>query len=349
MVTVGTDAHKSSHTLVAVDENGCRLGQQTVPAVGAGHLAALQWARQWPERRWAIEDCRHVTRRLERDLLAAGELVLRVPPKLMLESRRPARTRGKSDAIDALAVARAALREPGLPVARLEGRSRELRLLVDYREDLVAERTRLQSRLRWHVHELEPELVIASGALDCYKLLEQLEAVLAAHPGLVAEIAGKQLRQIRELTSEIKQLERRIANLVLPVAPSLLALFGCGALTAAKLIGETAGPTRFRSRAAFAMHDGSAPIPASSGDRQRHRLNRGGNRQLNAALHRIAITQLRAPGCGRDYYQHRREGGDSKAEALRCLKRRISDQVYRRLRLDAHLLDTLGDTQPTAA
>jgi len=320
-----------------------------VKAVGAGHLAALQWASQWPERRWAIEDCRHVTRRLEGDLLAAGELVLRVPPQLMLESRRPARTRGKSDAIDALAVARAALREPGLPVARLDGRSRQLRLLVDYREDLVAERTRLQSRLRWHLHELEPELVIAPGALDSSKLLDQLEEHLSAHPGLVAEIAGKQLRHIRELTTEIKQLERRIAKLVTPVAPNLLALSGCGVLTAAKLIGETVGATRFRSRAAFAMHDGSAPIPASSGDRQRHRLNRGGNRQLNAALYRIAITQLRGPGCGRDYYQRRREGGASKAEALRCLKRRISDQVYRRLRLDAHLLDQLGDAEPTAA
>jgi transposase len=349
MVTVGTDAHKSTHTLVAVDQNGRPLGQKTVEAVTVGHLAALRWARQWSERRWAIEDCRHVSRRLERDLLSAGEIVLRVPPRLMLESRQAARTRGKSDPIDALAVARASLREPRLPTARLDGRSRELRLLVDHREDLVAERTRVQNRLRWHLHELEPELFIAPSALDRYKVLDQLEDALQAHSGVVAEIAGKELRHIRELTIEIKLLERWIRKLVKPVAPSLLALVGCGCLTAAKLIGETAGPARFSSRAAFAMHNGSAPIPASSGERQRHRLNRGGNRQLNAALYRIAITQLQRPGRGRDYYQRRLAAGASRPEALRSLKRRISDQVYRCLRLDAHLFDPVGDAEPTAA
>ena len=349
MVTVGVDTHKSSHTLVAVDENGRQLGQKTVEAVSAAHLAALRWASRWPKRRWAIEDCRHVSRRLERDLLSAGQLVLRVPPKLMLDSRRSARTWGKSDPIDALAVARAALREPRLPVARLEGRSRELRLLVDHREDLLAERTRIQNRLRWHLHELDPGISVAPSALDRYKVLDWLEEALGAHLGVLAEIARQQLRQIRELTIEIKKLERQISKLVVRLAPSLLALVGCGPLTAAKLIGETAGPARFHSRAAFAMHNGSAPIPASSGARQRHRLNRGGNRQLNAALYRIAITQLRRPGCGRDYYLRCLDAGASRPEALRSLKRRISDQVYRRLRLDEHLFDPAGDALPPAA
>jgi transposase len=156
MVTLGTDAHKRSHTVVAADEQGRQVGQLTVSATPAGHLAALRWASRWPKRCWAIEDCRHLSRRLERDLLAASERVVRVPPKLMAAARRGARTRGKSDPIDALAVARAALREPGLPVACLDGPERAVRLLVDHREDLVAERTRIQQRLRWHLHELEP-------------------------------------------------------------------------------------------------------------------------------------------------------------------------------------------------
>jgi transposase len=134
MVTLGTDAHKRSHTIVAADEQGRQLGQVTVTATPQGHLQALVWAGQWPTRRWAIEDCRHLSRRLERDLLAAGEQLVRVPPKLMAGARRGARTPGKSDPIDALAVARAALREPGLPAARLDGPDREVRLLVDHRE-----------------------------------------------------------------------------------------------------------------------------------------------------------------------------------------------------------------------
>lgn len=145
MVTLGTDAHKRSHTIVAADEQGRQVGQVTVKATPEGHLRGLRWAGQWAQRRWAIEDCRHLSRRLERDLLAAGEPVVRVPPKLMAGARRGARTRGKSDPIDALAVARAALREPGLPVAHLDGVERQVRLLVDHREDLVAERTRART------------------------------------------------------------------------------------------------------------------------------------------------------------------------------------------------------------
>jgi transposase len=166
MVTLGTDAHKRSHTIVAADAQGRQLGQVTVAATPEGHLRALVWAGQWPERIWAVEDCRHLSRRLEADPLAAGEQLVRVPPKLMAGARRGARTRGKSDPIDAVAVARAALREPELPVACLDGVDRQVRLLCDHREDLVAERTRIQQRLRWHLHELEPGWVIPAGALD---------------------------------------------------------------------------------------------------------------------------------------------------------------------------------------
>src|SRR5258708_23407257 len=146
MVTLGTDSHKATHTVVATDETGRQLGQGTFQANEDGHLKALHWASRWGERRWALEDCRHLSRRLERDLLGAGEDVVRVPPALMAGARRGGRERGKSDPIDALAVARIALREPDLPVARLDGPERELRLLVDHREDLVVERTRLEHR-----------------------------------------------------------------------------------------------------------------------------------------------------------------------------------------------------------
>lgn len=336
MVTLGTDTHKRSHTIVAVDAQGRRLGQVTVTATPEGHLRALGWAGQWPERTWAIEDCRHVSRRLERDLLAAGEQLVRVPPRLMAAARRGARTRGKSDPIDALAVARAALREPELPVACLDGVDRQVRLLVDHREDLVAERTRIQQRLRWHLHELAPGWEIPAGALDRRGWLDAVTARLAAHQGVVAEIARELVERCRQLTGRVKELERQIARLVPPLAPSLLDLEGCGPLTAAKLIGETAGMNRFRSRAAFAMHNGTAPIPVSSGNHQRHRLNRGGNRQLNTALHRIAVTQLRLGGAGLAYVQRRVAAGDTKTEAIRALRRRISDQVYRRLQADEH-------------
>ena len=330
MVTVGSDSHKRTHTLVAVDENGRQVGQRTVPATTAGHLEALQWSGRWAERRWALEDCRQVSRRFEADLLAAGQAVVRVPPRLTVAVRRVARTSGKSDPIDALAVARVALREPDLPVARLDGPSRELRLLLDHRDDLVGERTRTQNRLRWHLHELDPEMELGARMLSRYHALAAVEVRLKRLEGVVAEIALELVIRIREMTVRIKQLETEIGRRVSCLAPSLLQLNGCGGLCAAKLVGETAGVSRFRSRAAFAMNNGTAPVPVSSGNQLRHRLNRGGNRQLNVALHRIAVTQLKGPGPAKDYVTKRMTAGNTKTEAIRALIRRISDEVYRR-------------------
>jgi transposase len=333
MVTIGVDLHKRTHTLVVADPAGRQLATRTVQATVAGHLEALKWAQGWAERNWALEDCRHLSRRFEADLVRAGEAVVRVPPKLMAGARRSARTPGKSDPIDALAVARAAQREPNLPVAQLDGVARELQLLLDHRDDLVAERTRIQNRLRWHLHELDPGQEPAPRSLNRACVLRDLENRLAEVPGMVARLARDHLARCRELTARIKLLEDEIAARATELTPSLLALEGCGALTATKLTGEVAGIRRFRSRAAFAMYNGSAPIPAWSGS-ERHRLNRGGNRQVNAALHRIAITQMRMPGRGRDYFQHRLAAGDTKREAIRALRRRISDEVYRLLWLD---------------
>jgi transposase len=292
MVTLGVDAHKRSHTIVAADEHGRQVGQLTVAATSPGHLKALRWAAQWPEQVWAVEDCRHLSRRLEAELLAAGQQVVRVQPKLMAGARRGARTRGKSDPIDALAVARAALREPGLPVARLDGPERVVRLLTDHRDDLVAERTRVQQRLRWHLHELDPGWEVPARGLDRGRVLDQVQTGLAGRDGVVAELARELVDGCRALTVRINELERRIGRLVARLAPSLLALEGCAGLTAAKLVGETAGITRFRSRAAYAMHSGTAPVPVWSGNRQRHRLNRAATGSSTSRC-----TASRSPRC----------------------------------------------------
>jgi transposase len=334
MIVIGVDSHKRTHTAVAADEAGRKLGEITLAATGAGHLELVRWAARFPDRRFALEDCRHLSRRLSADLLRAGETVIRVWPKLMAGARRSSREPGKSDPIDALAVARAALREPDLPVATLDGEERELRLLVDHREDLVAERTRAQNRLRWHLHELDPGTEPVARGLDRRVVLDALEARLAGIDGTVARIARELVVRIRELTHTIDALEREISRLVSEIAPTLLGLPGCGPLTAAKLVGETAGVGRFRSAAAFARHNGSAPVPVWSANDERHRLNRKGNRQLNVALHRIAITQLRIDERGRAYLERRRQAGDTKTEAIRALRRRISDEVFRRMRHD---------------
>ena len=333
MIVIGIDSHKRTHTAVAVDGTGRKLAEKTLAATSAGHLELVRWAGRFAERTWALEDCRHLSRRLSTDLLVAGEGVVRVPPKLMAGARRSSREPGKSDPIDALAVARAALRED-LPVATLDGPDREVRLLVDHREDLVAERTRAQNRLRWHLHELDPGHEPVARSLDRTVVLAALERDLAATPGTVGRIARELVVRIRDLTATINGLEREIERLVADLAPSLLALIGCGPLTAAKLVGETAGIGRFRSRAAFARHNGSAPLPVWSGNTERHRLSRTGNRQLNVALHRIAITQPQREGPGRAYVEHRRAMGNTKPEAIRALRRRISDEVFRRMSHD---------------
>ncbi len=209
-----------------------------------------------------------------------------------------------------------------------------MRLLVDHREDLISDRTQAQNRLRWHLHELLPGEEPAPRSLDHAVVLAALEERLAGLSGTVARIARELVVRIRELTQAINGLEREIAQLVASLAPSLLALPGCGGLTAAKLIGETAGIGRFASRAKFARHNGCAPLPVWSGNNVRHRLSRGGNRQLNVAIHRIAITQMRLGGPGRAYFDHRLAAGDTRPEALRALRRRISDEVFRRMHQD---------------
>ena len=337
MVVVGADVHKHTHTFVAVNEAGRKLGEKTVKAITAGHAEAVMWAREQfgAEVIWAIEDCRHLSARLERDLFALGQKVVRIPPKLMAQTRASARTRGKSDPIDALAVARGFLREPDLPVASHDEVSRELKLLVDRREDLVAQRSATINRLLWRVHELDPEHAPKPRSLDSAKHRGILGDWLATQNGIVAELARDELADITRLTEAINALAKCIGERVRDVAPVLLSLPGCGELTAAKLVGEAAGVTRFKSEAAFARHAGVAPVPVWSGNTAgRVRMTRSGNRQLNAALHRIAVTQIRLNGLGQTYYRHRLAAGDSTPEALRCLKRRLARVVFGHLHTD---------------
>jgi transposase len=337
MVVVGTDVHKSTHTFVAVDEVGRKLGAKVVKTTSAGHGEAIMWAREHfgTDLRWGIEDCRNMSARLERDLMAAGQKVVRVPTKLMSQTRKSARTRGKSDPIDALAVARAVLREPDLPVASHDEVSRELKLLTDRRDVLVAQRTAAINRLRWLVHELDPERAPTSGKLDAAIHQKALQQWLDTVAGVVAEMASAELVDVSRLTGEINALTARIGTRVQEVAPTLLSMFGCAELTAAKIVGETAGVTRFKSEAAFACHAGVAPIPVWSGNTTgRVRLSRSGNRQLNAALYRIALTQIAHPGPGQTYYQAKLAEKKTPKEALRCLKRHLARVVFRHLHTD---------------
>jgi transposase len=350
MVVLGVDAHKRSHTVVAVDELGRKLGERTTGTTSADHLALLAWAEKLgADRLWAVEDCRHLSRRLERDLLSAGEGIVRVPPKLMAHARDAARSYGKSDPIDALAVARAALREPDLPTARLDGPARQVRLLADHRDNLVAERTRAINRLRWHLHELDPSWHVPARGLWRPKHLKAVETWLAGSDGLVARLARSLTARCRELTAEIQQLDKEITAMVTAIAPALLNICGCAALTAAKIVGETADARRFRSRHAYARHNGTAPLPVWSGNHPRHRLSRIGNRQLNAAIHRIAITQAHYHPAARAYLERRRAAGDTKSESLRALKRRLSDVVYHALLTDARQPPAISATISAAA
>jgi transposase len=345
----GVDPHKQSHTAVAADELGRKKAQKTVPARRDGHRELIAWARQAcpGERTWAVEDVRHVAGGLVRDLLAAGEAVVFVPPKLMAGARNGGRERGKSDPIDALAVARAALREEiTLPAARLDGPVLEVRRLGDYRDDLVAGRTRVINALRWMVHDLAPELAPAPRSLGTGRARAKLEAGLAALPASAGQrIALSQLARIAALSAEITQLEKDLAALVTVLVPELLAISGVAVITAAKIVGETGDIRRFRSPAAYARHNGTAPVPASSGTGPDgpHRLNRAGNRQLNAAIHRIALVQSRChPGARALLERRGQDKHETRKASFRALKRHLSDAVYRTLRADAWRLDDPG-------
>jgi transposase len=333
MIVLGADMHKSSHTIAAVAAaTGELVGEKTIDVGARGFAAALDWARDLgAERVWALEDCRHVSGAFERFLLVSGERVVRVATRLMAGERRGGRDRGKSDRIDAMAVARAALREgfDRLPVAELAGVELDIRLLVDHRERLVRMRVALYNDLLWHLHDLWPELALPSCALLYKKWTTRIARRLArAEQTARVKIARDELSHIRELSDTINALEAEISDLVGQVAPQLLAEPGFGPLTAGKLIGEIAGVQRFSSDAKLARAGGIAPIPVSSGKTNRHRLDRGGNRQINTAIHRVAVTRARCHPETRAYLDRKRAEGKSTKEAIRCLKRHLARRVW---------------------
>jgi transposase len=305
VITIGIDPHKRTHTAVAVDGlTGELRGELATPANPDGHRRLLEWARGLGEsRRFALEDCRHVSGRLERELIARCEHVVRVPPKLMAGARSAEREFGKSDPIDAAAVARAALRHPDLSTAHLDPAAREIKLQVDHREDLIHERTAIIGRLRWHLHDVAADLEPELRTLDRDQVRRSLARRLARREGTV------QVEICRELLSRIGEITRRER----------------------KLRAEIAGAERFRSDAQLARHSGCAPLEVSSGKRRRHRLSRRGNRQLNCAFHRIAVTQARVHPEARAYLDRKRAEGKSTREALRCLKRHLTRRVWRLL------------------
>jgi transposase len=336
VIVLGADSHKRSHTVAAVAAGtGELLGEQTVAVGRRGFGALLQWARGLDEDHvWALEDCRHVSGSLERFLIERGERVLRIPTHLTAKARTSARQRGKSDPIDALNVARAALQEglDAFPAAQLDGPELDLRLLVGHRERLVRHRVELNSTLLWHLHDLWPEIELPGGALFSKKWSTRIGRRLArVEQTMRVRIARDELRRLRELTGAINQLEREITELVGQIAPQLLAEPGFGPLIAAKLVGEIAGAQRFATAAKLARAAGVAPIPASSGNTQRQRLDQGGNRQINAALHRVIVTRARCHPETRDYIARRRSEGKTTREAIRCPKRYLARRVWRLL------------------
>jgi transposase len=342
MIVIGTDTHKHTHALSAVDEGTGKIrGHRQIDADEPGHLAAVRWARELDEERvWAIEDCRQVSRHLEQALLAAGERVVRVAPSRMGASRRGERQPGKSDQIDSLAIARAVVKDgiESFPVAYLDERAMEIRLISDHRNDLVVERTRVINRLRWHLLDLSAELErsLARGSLNKSRVLDRVDRRLRQlGTSARVRVAREQVARLRSLNGQIDALKRELRALVQAHRPELLAEVGCGELTASILIGRTAGAERFRSEASFALQSGSAPIPCSSGQRTQYRLNRGGDRQLNHALHIIAITRANHDPATKQYLARKEAEGKTRRGALRCLKRYLARRYHRLLSLPA--------------
>ena len=340
MITIGIDPHSRTHSAAALDDGGRVLAEITVGS-GGGELDRLvRWIEGvGPERIVAIEGARGFGLALCRRVLAAGETVLDVAPALTASERRSSRRAGKDDRGDAVAVARVALREEGLPHASAEVRGSNLKLLVDARDQLVAEATRTRNRL----HALL--LTIAPGYHEQVRDLTSSAALLVARrlasrargtDRVRSSLACSAITRLRSLSGEIGVLEREITSVLDQAAPAnLLSICGVGPLVGAKILGEVRDVGRFSSAAAFASYSGTAPIPASSGTIIRHRLHRGGNRQLNRALHTVALTQARRDDRAKQFLARKRAEGKTPREARRALKRHLASAVHRALLLDA--------------
>ena len=335
-VIIGVDPHKASCTAAVLDERGELVDQQRFASTRTGSRALGRWAKRWPERRWAVEGASGLGRTLAQ-LVSDGEPVLDVPAKLAARVRLLSAGHGrKSDAHDAVSVAVAALGTTRLGQVRLEDHAAVLRLLSDRRDDLVRQRTRTLNRLHVLLCDLLPGGAKRSLDADTAAALLRRLRPATAPARTRRQLAVDLVADLRALDRRITAVEERLRHAVTQSATTLIELFGVGPILAAKLLGEVGDIRRFATKHRFAAHNGTAPIEASSGEVVRHRLSRAGNRKLNHALHLIAIVQIRHPTAGQAYYRRKLAEGKSRKEALRCLKRRLSDAVYRQLLADQH-------------
>jgi transposase len=335
VITIGIDPHKRSLTAAALDPASRPLGQLRVPVTGQAGTQLTAWAATWPQRRWAVEGATGLGRQIAQALIAAGETVIDVPAKLAARARLLSTGNArKTDRIDAASVAAAAIHSQQLRQVTPEGHGVIFRLLSDRRDDLVAERTRTLSRLHVLLAELHP-----GGAGRQLTATRAAALLRQIRPLTPADIHRKQLA--RELLSDVRRLDRqviaatkRIRTMVAAHPTSLTQIFGVGPILAAKILGHTGDVGRFPNRDHFASYTGTAPVEASSGDVRRHRLNRGGNRQLNTALHIIAVCQIRDPCPGQAYYRRKLAEAKTPDEARRALKRHLSNVVHGHLVAD---------------
>src|SRR5215216_6230650 len=336
-VLIGVDPHKASVAVAAVDEVGEFLERATFPQNCAGLRSLERWAKRFPERRWAVENTGGLGRHLVGRLAAAGESVVDVPPKLSARVRVLSTGNArKNDELDALATALAASRNERLAAVDPEAASEVLRLLSERREDLVAERTRALNRLHGLLRDLLPGGVTGTLSADwAASILRGIRPKGGASAHLRRRLASEVLRDVRTLDRKITDLSGRIEAEVEASGTTLTEIFGIGPILAARIIGAVGDVARFPTKAHFASYAGTAPVEASSGEVVRHRLSLAGNRKLNYALHMVAVCQARSDARGGAYYRKKIDEGKSRKEALRCLKRRISDAVFRSLMADS--------------
>jgi transposase len=336
-VLIGVDPHKGSVAVAAVDEaTGELLERASFPQNRAGLRSLERWARRFAERRWAVENAGGLGRHLAGRLAAAGESVVDVPPKLSARVRvLSSGNARKNDGVDALAIALAASRNERLAAVDPEVGSEALRLLSERREDLVAERTRALNRLHALLRDLLPGGVTGKLSADrAARILRGIRPKGGASARLRRRLASEVLRDVRTLDRKIADLNERIEAEEEASGTTLTQIFGVGPILAPTIIGAVGNVGRFPSKAHFASYSGTAPVEASSGQVVRHRLSLGGNRKLNYALHMVAISQARSDAPGGIYYRKKLAEGKSHKEALRCLKRRVCDAVYKNLVAD---------------
>jgi transposase len=336
-MAIGVDTHKRTHSLVALDEEGRQLGAKTVANTPEGWTEALAWARgkQQQHRRWGIENGGSLGKGFAQFLLAQGEADVReVSPQRTAQYRRRGRTQDKTDQADALAIARLLLAEGAhLPTIPRDDGSTELRLLSDHRDNLLVDRTRLINQLHAQMLQIDPGYQARSGALTARRgLLYCRDLVLPEADGVTQTrllIVGQLVGQILRLEEEIAAITAALGERVRASQTPVLALCGVGEVIAARLLGELGTVLRVPSAAALAALAGIAPVAVSSGGRGGYRLNRGGNRQLNRVIHLMALSQRRCDPRAQAYYAKKRAEGKTGRAAMRCLKRRLVDVLYR--------------------